>query len=48
MVRLDDVAKFAGVSKNTASRVLNNQGLYFCGNKAKSNACYKRIKLSPK
>jgi len=26
MVRLDDVAKKAGVSKNTASRVLNNRG----------------------
>ena len=47
MVRLDDVAKFAGVSKNTASRVLNNRGYISAETRQKVMHAIKELNYHP-
>lgn len=47
MVKLDDVAKLAGVSKGTASRVLNNRGYISQQTRERIEAAVKELTTTP-
>ena len=47
MVKLDDVAKLAGVSKGTASRVLNNRGYISQQTRERIEAAVKELNYYP-